>query len=1684
MSKRIFHFLLLLLFFLPMGANADNYEKLWANVKLAYEGDLPKTAIEHVRVVRNKASREGNQPELLRALCTEFVLAHEISPDSDAVSKDLILKYMEAEKNSVNKILYKFALGKLTSDTHLMIEALDHPEKLAAARATDYVPAFVIGKDSRWYNDDLLSTLTISLVHNYDYNPETRKAKREAYRRMREIYERQGNEVALLITDFYDMEHDITDTNYDTGEMIERICRMMPKIKQHGFAASHMKEWVDREECPSVNMQWKTESNMFYPEKIVKLAVSSKNLKQFTLQLYRITDAKNYCIDTDKSAKEALKNKKNAKLERTTTFKLDNAPAYEMHHAEFEYKLPRAGIYVVQMMVDGKPTDASWLCVTHVKALFFNASSAKEKESRMVLVDAMTGKPFTERVSAKIAPCENPWYHPNIKNLKWEELPHSKDGTFLFNKKMEHIAVVFAHDGDEFHPFVDVSFNRHGYVSTDENHENFLQLYTDRAIYRPGQKVQFGGLAYFRNGDIYTVHAGMTGTVTLINTKREDVATINVTTDEMGQFNGEFVLPENVIPGRFGLVFRSKTNNDLRRTEYFSVEEYKRPTFRVELQAPDCKDVLNKKQWEVGDTMQLNGFVKAYSGIAIPEAQVKWSIDHTAWGWWRSSEKNESLETPYASSGETVSDEQGHFALPLFFYEQGRYTMKVEVTASNGETAQASYSLYVGSPTPQPTEEEEQHPIFSSKHDKDKNETFITLDRTTLGEGPLYVFYDIVSSLGGLIKSERLVMNTEDVTKLFHLTWKEEHGEAVKAYVAFYKNGKFYNYEEELQKPTPDKRLLMSWSSFRNLLQPGEQETWTLSVKNPDGTPADARVMARLYDASLDAFATNPWNIVCRFDRRAPFVHNYDSHYYVAGLNYDMTIRSRKNFDFTKWESSMFSYSSSMKERVFYALEAPLHTSMRKEMKVMGNAIEDLVDSSAETEAAATGNNEEESEAVNFKVRENFDETAFFMPCLKTDDTGCVAISFTLPESLTQWNFTALAHDKDMKHAILNDTIFAQKKIMAEIAAPRFLREGDSADIPVTVRNLTEQELTTDVIILITDAESGKTIRSEKQKITVSSQEIATMSIVVAAKKDFNIRVVAKAQDFSDGEERFVPVFEAREHIQASIPFSTTTKGNITVDISKLQLQQLMRKDKNCQPVLTVEYCANPIWNVIRVVPQLIEGEAYSANDWAVKLYTIEVADFLARKLVKTESSEIVKDMLNAKDIPALRYSALDHLRDYQNSDGGFSWFRGFYSSLWITTDVSILLARQQKMTGSATAKHILDKAVSFMEKEVGQQVEEMKKRKAPYLSESHLRYLYIRQLLQLKPGEKETYLLNLAAKEKKDLTMYGKGIVAQILQGNHDKDAILALESLIEHTVVSPEMGRYFDTERALGGWSSYKIPTQTMAVETLGSMHALKAKGFSGDAEKIQNEMKLWLLQSKRTQKWESNRASADATYALLHGNTDANAESKLYQELSPEDYSKRVLSASETDKAIKTHSYNIIKENDGLSWGAVFADYSLPVEMVETNGSGFTLTRKWEVLRNGKWQSIEEGQKKSQTPTNTVMVGEHVRQVITLRAERDFDFVQIEASRAACLEPLHPLSGTTWQGGTFCYRMVRDSRNDYYFEHLSKGTHTFTEELIVDHSGTFTTGTARVECSFAPEFRGIAPSTLIFATSKLTK
>lgn len=958
-------------------------------------------------------------------------------------------------------------------------------------------------------------------------------------------------------------------------------------------------------------------------------------------------------------------------------------------------------------------------------------------------------------------------------------------------------------------------------------------------------------------------------------------------------------------------------------------------------------------------------------------------------------------------------------------------------------------------------------------------------------ENGAHIVYSIIAG-NKLLEKGAWELGDSIVTLPF--TYKEEYASGIVLNYSFVKQGKCYTRMMSIARPLPEKKLNIAWKTFRNRLTPGQKEEWTLRITTPDGKPAKAQLMSVLYDKSLDQITPHFWNLSLGFYQSLPdcyWKHNLSFRsLYLNGV-YPTKYYDERGLDVDKFDGKYFSYYAYMQAVELSKLERSsvgtvesvriqkdeLVQEEAKVIRIRGskmtrvaaaapsaNKVFDVVEEMPQFAGGSGSDAEQFLDQV--QVRENLNETAFFYPALESDNNGNVAIRFTLPESVTTWKFMGLAHDKEMRNGLLVDEAVAQKTVMVQPNMPRFLREGDKSTIVVKLFNSSDKKVSGNARMQILDPETNKVVWQKTQNYSIDAEGSATISFDVQGLKEgvYINKVVAAGNGYSDGEQHYLPVLSNRELVVNTLPITLHQKGEQSFDLSKLFLNKEGKQAKGTEDAkVTIEYTNNPSWLMVKALPAISNPDEENAISLMSAIYANTITTHVQKTLSLDNHSQ-----KNLSQESIRLQNQVEKLKKLQNPNGSFSWWKGMKGSRYMTTSVAEMMVRLNAIAGvQKSIAKMLTSAIDYLSWQTAQEVREMKKQEEKKQkvnpSEQALHYLYIlsmdgRKMKQNLESDK-AYLLEKMSKMTGDFSIYGKARAAVVLARNSQQNAAYRekageyLQSVNEYAVYREEMGRYYDTRKALYSWRNYKIPTQVSVIEALQMLKP-------NDKQTIE-ELQRWLLMSKRTQVWDTPVNTIDAVYAFMKGNESnwsrkaENAVLKLDGKLLPMPQDSTTLGYVKTERPGKASRLSIDKKSDYTSWGAVYAEFKQPISEIGSMESGIKIRR---VIVPAE----SEGKGKAQAK-----VGEKVKVTLLITADRDYDFVQITDKRAACLEPVNQKSGYQW--GIGCYVSPRDHATNFYFDRLSKGMHIVEMEYYVDRKGDYQSGTCTADCTYSPEFGG---------------
>lgn len=1817
---------LLITVFAMLQATAQTYDNLWKQADIIAQKDQPKSEIGVMKKIISKATAAKDYGQLLAAEIRQAILWREISPDSLTPN----VKRMETEalkaKDPVLKAVRYAVLGKVYREVNgkkseeFFKKALEQPELLARNASTGYVPLTLKGVDGSSFNNDLLHLIGFEadskeaylLMYTYYNKVENRGAAClcaykliEKYRQddVREVRKSKYlNTIDSLIHVYQDIP--------EAGELAVEHFRFMEgatdakpldKLNYINYALNRWGGWSRMNVLR--NAQKRLTEPMFQvqdmplvlrPSEKKWVHLNVRNLQNLNIRLSRLNITADNEYDAQNEATYKMLLKKTTKLhQKDFSRNYYGRPDYEEVKDSIEIggNLP-LGAYLMEVTSDNTGI-APQRELFYVSNLAVMIQQLPDDRHRYVVVNATDGQPVP---GAKIMLYDRDY---DVKTGKWKRLVHARlttdeNGEAYFKNVDGN--VLISTSNDKFAPAKDIYLSRARYYEKKDDEMKY-QLFTDRAIYRPGQKVHATAVSYIvkKGLDASVPGKSMELKFILRDANWKQMAEQKATTDEYGTASVDFELPQGGQTGMYHVSVNNRANSS------FRVEEYKRPTFEITF-----PKVNEKYNW--GDTVVVKASAKTYAGVPVQGAKVEYQVTRRNQLWWWGAGsagqlvKTDScvtredgtfdVEIPLEASlsGKDEADMSDFMRIARFF----NFEVSAIVTDISGESHEGVMSLPLGTkPTilmvnlpkrieadslktvtfayrnasgmeissnlkyridkgewkdaeanapismavlPSGVHEmeaicgqdtlQQKFTLFSIKDThpmEPTTEWYYQTAKTFPRDGkPVYVqvgssengAHIVYSIIAGNKLLEKGAWELGDSIVTLPFTYKPEYASGVVINYSFVKNGECYTRKISIARPLPEKKLNITWKTFRDRLTPGQKEKWTLQITTPDGKPAKAQLMSVLYDKSLDQLADHTWKMSLGFSQWLPDCYwKSNLKYYEMGLSgtYPTKYYDEKELDVDQFDGKYFSFSAYMQAVELSKLERSSGGTVesvriqkdelvREEAKVMrirgskmarvgafAPSVNKVFDVVEEMPQFAGGSGSDAGQFLDkVQVRENMNETAFFYPALESDNNGNVAIRFTLPESVTTWKFMGLAHDKEMRNGLLVDEAVAQKTVMVQPNMPRFLREGDKSCIVVKLFNTSDKKVNGNARMQILDAETQKVVWQKTLGYRIDAEGSATISFDVQGLKEgvYINKVVAAGNGYSDGEQHYLPVLSDRELVVNTLPITLHQKGEQNFDLSKLFLNKEGKQAKGAENAkVTVEYTNNPSWLMVKALPAISNPTEEDALSLMAAIY----ANTLSRHIQKTLNVN-AKDIDDASGLASAsdtlqkkvnKYVAL--LKKLQNKDGSFSWWKGMSGSRYMTTAVAEMMVRLNAIVGrqSFTAS-MLSGAIDYLRQQTAREVKAMKEDEAKAAqkaarngkayqatpSEMALHYLYIVAMdgtcVKLKaPALNDMdYLLGKLKKMTGSLTIYGKAKAAVILALNYDyKTAADYLKSMEEYSVYREDMGRYYDTRKAYYSWRNYKIPTEVAAIEALQALDAQSIAAISSASSAISKqqtieEMQRWLLMSKRTQVWDTPVNTVDAVYAFMKGNESnwnrkaENAVLKLDGKLLPMPQDSTTLGYVRTEKAGKASTLSISKKSDYTSWGAVYAEFKQPLSEIASLESGIKVSRK------------VENQKKAK-------VGDKIKVIITITADRDYDFVKIVDKRAACLEPVNQLSGYQW--GMECYVSPKDNTTNFYFDRLSKGKHFVEMEYYVDRKGDYQSGSCTAECTYSPEFGG---------------
>lgn len=885
-----------------------------------------------------------------------------------------------------------------------------------------------------------------------------------------------------------------------------------------------------------------------------------------------------------------------------------------------------------------------------------------------------------------------------------------------------------------------------------------------------------------------------------------------------------------------------------------------------------------------------------------------------------------------------------------------------------------------------------------------------------------------------------------------------------------------------LTPATPQDSIEIVAETFRDNITPGGKETWKLRIKNNNGKTFRSAVIANMYDAALNSICINTY----RFSPTYTTADEYWQDFRDPSDCHSIISSPLQTLDVATFVAPWLNYYGRQlgyDYAVFECNSAPLRCYAAAAPMADAKLEESRVTKESKTDAEATEPDRQQSA----NLRDEGIKTAFFLPGLVTNEQGEVTFTFDVPNRNTQWQFSAVAYTDDLHAHYINRIVSAAKQLMVQPNLPRFVREGDCVTISAAAQNNTDTEQTVDVVIDINGqkhAFKGIVLQAKSSKtVTASFNVPASTEVIVTTSVCQNGRT-------ADGQRDRIAVLPATTDVVEASPFY------ITADKSRADIT-MPHFNRNGR--LTLEYADNPAWYAASALPSM-QQTAETATAHIVNYYVAtvasrivadnqEIADAIAawqksplksrleqnadlktialdntpwsrRAETETDMMAHIADIADPATVQYRQQRALTALNDLQRPDGGFEWFRGCRSSIWTTEEVLNLFGYLNEMgyypADDAIAQQIVKRAVEYCDNYYNKMSKrEGATRKSVIASASD--YIFIRSMLPVAaPADSIKWIadgvVDMAASGWGDYSIMGKAKAAILLANNGRNDvARNVVESLRQFARKSGDRGTYWDIDG---------IDKVTLAAT------ALKALNKANPDDPMIDDVRHWLLLAKETQCWGGATKACDAINALLTTGKNWTAAVRKAPQIKVGNVK------IDTDAATPYFGYirrSIdMKRNDGSisirrdkgcpAWGAVYCQYNAPADSVKSHANADIRIEKQFYVYNSANTLRPDA-------TTEFAVGDRIQVRLTIRSERDLDFVALTDNRGACFEPADQLSVYEWQDGTGSYRETRDSATNIFFSHISKGTYVITYDVYANNAGTYTSGIASLQCQYAP-------------------
>lgn len=1012
-----------------------------------------------------------------------------------------------------------------------------------------------------------------------------------------------------------------------------------------------------------------------------------------------------------------------------------------------------------------------------------------------------------------------------------------------------------------------------------------------------------------------------------------------------------------------------------------------------------------------------------------------------------------------------------------------------------------------------------------------------------------YIYYSVYSQRGPIASGVLRPKAGALCTLPIDISKEPTEPEEIDVQLYTVRDGRFLREEVKLQRTQPEKELQITWDSFRDRLKAGDKETWSFTLRDDKGRPAEGVAVAVwMYDAALEAFGKlAPWDPALRLKET---VHSHLLGSYFVSVDKQSGGRYPDGAWWTAWQgdkargqfhSPFIKIPTTPEEDKAENSNVEMLLEIGSPMLYGARAatMDKVVTTSVRRKSA--DRREAEVSAPEVKLRKDFSETTFFLPELKTDSKGQVSWSFNAPEQLSRWRLVLNAHSRMLDHHIERRTVETSREFSIRPTLPRFVREGDAATLVTEVRNESPEAQYGTLTLELFDPASGAVRSTQQQTFDIAASSATTLSLPLEGYRGLDsvgVRVIARGNHSSDGEQHILPVLSDRETITETIAFSSHSEGTQRISLAPLFPSTGKIPESG---LFTVTLQPNASRLALTALPVMTYNKEASAFAAATALFGQSVARLLvgyeplhkwaegvlnapestpqgtnygalvgrdsllskspwARRLKQeAEQERELARFLLSQDHTTTSDQLLKRLSDLQTSDGLWAWYPGMKGSLYTTEYVLRTLLRMAAYSDLESAlrlrlEEMIRRGMKALDKQAVRDHAELVKAKRAGKSVyvyTDVDYLYLAALAKTRglrdaseeAKTAESYFLRELRSNLRDMPLDDKPRAALIFLRAGEKKLAMELVESIRDYLVEDETGLFFARlQSGSYSWISRALPAAVETLELFSDPAIIDIERISG--------IKRWIVAQKRTNSWGRDLPTAEAVYGLTLGDPIAHELDKDAQaridlpvvggEAIRLEGDRLQVKMPFTSTVHPDTVLTLSQSQPAVLWGSAMATYTLPTAEVEARGKQIQITRETFLLRRGskgdELLPLAEGQE--------LRVGDRLRTRLTIRLEQSLDFVQVIDPRPGFTEPIIQKPGYEWGEGTGYYVEPKDTETNFYIDHLNRGTYLLSYDQYVARAGRFAGTVARIVSCYAPDYSAHTAAGIVTSVLPLKK